>query len=51
MHLQEKGKYEVSAGQLKSGDELAKFWSDLVAKYPALIMLIDPMRKQVGVEM
>ena len=43
---QEKGKYEVFAGQMKAAEDLADFWGDLLTRYPSVIMLIDPMRRQ-----
>lgn len=43
---QEKGKYEIITGTLKSADEMIDVYRDIVARYPALVMLIDPMRKE-----
>ena len=34
-------------GQQKAAEDLADFWSDIIDKYPSVIALIDPMRKQV----
>ena len=45
---QEKGKYEVTSGQLKTAEDLVDFWAELLSRYPAIIALIDPMRKQVS---
>lgn len=42
----DRGKYEVSVGQLKSSEELAKYWTDLLGRYSSIIAIIDPMRKQ-----
>lgn len=42
----DKGKYEVTIGQSKTPDELVKFWIDLLNRYPSIIAIIDPMRKQ-----
>lgn len=42
----DKGKYEVTTGQLKAAEDLAEYWADLLARYPAVIALIDPMRRQ-----
>ena len=44
---QEKGKYEVMTGQLKSGDDIVDFWAELMSRYPSIILIIDPLRKQV----
>ncbi|TSU37067.1 Enolase 4 [Bagarius yarrelli] len=41
-----KGKYEVMAGTLKSRDELVEMYVGLVNKYPAIVALIDPFRKE-----
>ncbi|XP_076104716.1 enolase 4-like isoform X2 [Mytilus galloprovincialis] len=45
MH-KEKGKYEVMVGIAKVADDLVEFWSDLLTRYPSIIAIIDPMRKQ-----
>jgi len=45
--LQEKGKYEVVTGQQKVAEDLVEFWADIVTRYPAIIAIIDPLRKQV----
>ena len=45
--FQEKGKYEVVTGGLKAPEDLVEFWADIVTRYPAVIALIDPLRKQV----
>ncbi|KAK2167327.1 hypothetical protein LSH36_29g02078 [Paralvinella palmiformis] len=42
----DKGKYEVLVGQQKGAEDLADFWSDILDKYPSVIALIDPMRKE-----
>lgn len=41
----EKGKYDLAAGTQKSPDEAADFLDDLSAKQPALVALIDPLRR------
>ncbi|XP_062863144.1 enolase 4 [Trichomycterus rosablanca] len=41
-----KGKYEVMSGTLKSPDELVDMLVGLVNKYPAIVGLIDPLRKE-----
>lgn len=46
--LKEKGKYEVITGQQKVADDVVEFWADLLGKYPAVIAIIDPLRKQVN---
>lgn len=42
----EKGKYEVITGQQKVPEDMADFWGELLGRYPAVIALIDPLRKQ-----
>ncbi|KAK7110143.1 enolase 4-like [Littorina saxatilis] len=42
----EKGKYEVTTGQPKSGDDIVDFWVELMSRYPAIMVIIDPLRKQ-----
>lgn len=42
----EKGKYEVITGQQKVADDVVEFWADLLGKYPAVMAIIDPLRKQ-----
>ncbi|KAK6185600.1 hypothetical protein SNE40_007799 [Patella caerulea] len=44
----EKGKYEVILGQLKSPDDMVDFWGDIISRYPSVIAIIDPLRKQEG---
>lgn len=44
---QEKGKYEVVQGQQKEAEGLVDMWHDVVTRYPSVIGLIDPLRKQV----
>ncbi|XP_022050025.2 enolase 4 isoform X1 [Acanthochromis polyacanthus] len=41
-----KGKYEVATGVLKSPDELADMYQTLICKYPAVVALIDPFRRE-----
>ncbi|XP_058255845.1 enolase 4 isoform X3 [Hemibagrus wyckioides] len=41
-----RGKYEVMAGTLKSPDELVEMFVGLTSKYPAIVALIDPFRKE-----
>ncbi|XP_049710613.1 enolase 4 isoform X1 [Elephas maximus indicus] len=41
-----KGKYEVMAGTLKSAAEMVDLYVDLITKYPSIIALIDPFRKE-----
>lgn len=43
--LQPKGKYEDITGTPKSPDELVD--EALISKYPAVVALIDPLRKEV----
>lgn len=42
----EKGKYEVMGGQPKVPEDLVEFWVELLGRYPSVIAIIDPMRKQ-----
>ncbi|KAL8616578.1 hypothetical protein ACOMHN_036610 [Nucella lapillus] len=42
----EKGKYEVMTGQMKSGDDVVDFWVELLSRYPSILLLLDPLRKQ-----
>lgn len=48
--LQSKGKYEVASGSLKSPDELVDFYQTLIGKYPAVVALIDPFRREVSLK-
>ncbi|KAM6956608.1 enolase 4 [Aplochiton taeniatus] len=41
-----KGKYDVIHGTPKSPDELVDMYEALSSKYPALVALIDPLRKE-----
>ncbi|XP_038593729.1 enolase 4-like isoform X1 [Micropterus salmoides] len=41
-----KGKYEVATGVLKSPDELVDMYQALISKYPAVVALIDPFRRE-----
>ncbi|KAF4084372.1 hypothetical protein AMELA_G00127880 [Ameiurus melas] len=41
-----RGKYEVMAGTMKSPDELVDMFVGLINKYPAIVALIDPFRKE-----
>ncbi|XP_006831555.1 PREDICTED: enolase-like protein ENO4 [Chrysochloris asiatica] len=41
-----KGKYEVMVGTLKSASEMVDLYVDLINKYPSIIALIDPFRKE-----
>lgn len=45
---QSKGKYNVATGSLKSPDELVDLYQALISKYPAVVALIDPLRKEVS---
>eukprot|EP00058_Branchiostoma_floridae_P023445 XP_002608935.1 hypothetical protein BRAFLDRAFT_85491 [Branchiostoma floridae] len=42
----EKGKYEVMTGTQKTPDDMVDFYSDILTRYPGVIGLIDPLRKQ-----
>ncbi|XP_053731479.1 enolase 4 isoform X1 [Synchiropus splendidus] len=41
-----KGKYEISTGTLKTPDELVEFYRGLISKFPAVVALIDPFRRE-----
>ncbi|XP_054885812.1 enolase 4 isoform X2 [Poeciliopsis prolifica] len=41
-----KGKYEVATGGLKSADELIEVYHNLISKYPAVVAVIDPFRRE-----
>ncbi|XP_076599665.1 enolase 4 isoform X1 [Chaetodon auriga] len=41
-----KGKYEIATGVLKSPDELVDIYHTLISKYPAVVALIDPFRRE-----
>uniref|UniRef100_A0A8C3XHZ8 Enolase 4 n=1 Tax=Chelydra serpentina TaxID=8475 RepID=A0A8C3XHZ8_CHESE len=41
-----KGKYEILTGTLKSPDEMVDMYVDLINKYPSIIALVDPLRKE-----
>ncbi|XP_015202518.2 enolase 4 isoform X2 [Lepisosteus oculatus] len=42
----QKGKYEVSIGTSKSPDEMVDMYVELTSRYPGVIALIDPLRKE-----
>lgn len=42
----EKNKYEVMTGLLKTAEDMIEFYADILNRYPAVIALIDPLRKQ-----
>ncbi|XP_007901786.1 enolase 4 isoform X3 [Callorhinchus milii] len=41
-----KEKYEIMSGVLKHPDEMMEVYENLIAKYPSIIGLIDPLRKE-----
>ncbi|XP_005387913.1 PREDICTED: enolase-like protein ENO4 isoform X1 [Chinchilla lanigera] len=41
-----KGKYEVLTGTYKNAAEMVDLYVDLINKYPSIIALIDPLRKE-----
>ncbi|XP_067417392.1 enolase 4 [Emydura macquarii macquarii] len=43
-----KGKYEILTGTFKSPDEMVDMYVDLINKYPSIIALVDPLRKEDG---
>lgn len=44
---QNKGKYEVMTGIHKNTAEMLDLYVDLINKFPSIIALIDPFRKEV----
>ncbi|XP_033632663.1 enolase 4-like [Asterias rubens] len=42
----DKGKYEMVQGMLKLADDMIEVYADLINRYPAIIALIDPFKKQ-----
>ncbi|XP_023564775.1 enolase 4 isoform X2 [Octodon degus] len=41
-----KGKYEVLTGTYKNAAEMVDLYVELISKYPSIIALIDPLRKE-----
>nr|XP_033798997.1 enolase 4 isoform X3 [Geotrypetes seraphini] len=41
-----KGQYEVINGNFRSPDEMVDMYVDLITRYPSIIALIDPLRKE-----
>jgi len=37
----------VAVGTQKTSEELVKYWQELFGRYPSVIAIIDPLRKQV----
>ena len=46
-YSQEKGKYELIAGQFKSSDDVINIYADLHRSYPGLLGFVDPLHHQV----
>lgn len=44
---QSRGKYEVMTGTYKNAAEMADLYGDLISRFPSIIALIDPFRKEV----
>ncbi|KFU98435.1 Enolase-like ENO4, partial [Tauraco erythrolophus] len=42
-----KGKYEILTGTFKSPDEMVDMYVELINKFPFIIALVDPLRKEV----
>jgi len=38
----------VAVGTQKSSEEMVKYWQELLGRYPSVIAIVDPMRKQVA---
>ena len=45
--FQEKNKYEISVGTLKSSDELIELYIELITKNPRIKMIIEPFNSTV----
>ncbi|KAE8589487.1 hypothetical protein XENTR_v10017583 [Xenopus tropicalis] len=45
-----KGKYEVLSGTFKSPDEMIDLYVDLINRQPAILALLDPLRKEDTVQ-
>ncbi|XP_077205998.1 enolase 4 isoform X2 [Paroedura picta] len=41
-----RGKYEILSGTLKNPDEMVDMYVNLIHKFPSIIALIDPLRKE-----
>ncbi|NXL93267.1 ENO4 Enolase, partial [Alectura lathami] len=41
-----KGKYEILTGTFKSPDEMVDMYVELIHKFPSIIALVDPLRKE-----
>ncbi|KFV66492.1 Enolase-like ENO4, partial [Dryobates pubescens] len=42
----DKGKYEILTGTFKSPDEMVDMYVELINKFPCIVALIDPLRKE-----
>ncbi|XP_002738167.1 enolase 4-like [Saccoglossus kowalevskii] len=42
----DKGKYEMVTGVFKGPDDMVEVYNDLVTRYPAIIAIIDPLKRQ-----
>ncbi|XP_077992460.1 enolase 4-like [Glandiceps talaboti] len=42
----DKGKYEITTGVFKGPDDMVEVYNDLITRYPAIIAIIDPLKKQ-----
>ncbi|XP_038070575.1 enolase 4-like isoform X1 [Patiria miniata] len=42
----DKGKYEMAQGMLKLPDDMVEVYADLINRYPAIVALVDPFKKQ-----
>ncbi|KAG8435825.1 hypothetical protein GDO86_013679 [Hymenochirus boettgeri] len=45
-----KGKYETISGTFKSPDEMVDLYVDLINRHPAILALLDPLRKEDSVQ-
>jgi enolase len=45
----EKNKYEVTTGIYKTADELIDIYLDLLSKYPRIMLIMNPIAKNVNI--
>ena len=43
---QEKGKYEIIGGALKTADDMVEVYRDIISRYPAVVMIVNPLRME-----
>jgi len=47
VHLQEKEKYELLAGQAKTAEDVTNLYADLIQSFKSIIGFIDPLHSKV----